>query len=42
LARTIYMRYIYVLVAGEITKYAVIHSVYIRFWPTIHMYSAKL
>ena len=33
----IYMRCIYGVISRELTKYTVIHSVYIRFWPTLLM-----
>ena len=39
LARTIYIRCIYVVLAREITKYTVIYGVYIRFWPTLRMHN---
>jgi len=35
LARTIYIRCLYGIFGREITKYTVIYSVYIRFWPTL-------
>jgi len=35
LARTIYIRCIYVISGREITKYTVIYGAYIRFWPTL-------
>jgi len=38
LARTIYIRCIYGIFGREITKYTVIYGVYIRFWPTLHIY----
>jgi hypothetical protein len=37
LVRTIYIRCIYGILGREITKYTVIYSVYIRFWPTLHI-----
>ena len=37
LARTIYIRCIYAIFGGEITKYTVIYGVYIRFWPTLRI-----
>jgi hypothetical protein len=37
LAKTIYIRCVYVIFGREITIYTVIYSVYIRFWPTLHM-----
>jgi hypothetical protein len=37
LARTIYIRCKYGNFGREITKYAVIYGVYIRFWPTLHI-----
>ena len=35
LARTIYIRCTYGMFGREITKYTVIHNVYVRFWPTL-------
>jgi len=35
LARTIYIRCIYGIFGGKITKYTVKYGVYIRFWPTL-------
>ena len=37
LARTIYIRCVYGIFGREITIYTVIHGVYIRFWPTLHI-----
>jgi hypothetical protein len=37
LARTIYIRCVYGIFGREFTIYTVIYSVYIRFWPTLHM-----
>jgi len=37
LAKTIYIQFTYSIFGREITKYAVIYGVYIRFWPTRHM-----
>jgi hypothetical protein len=40
LARTIYIRYIYGTFGRKITKYTVhIYGAYIRFWPTLQIYS---
>ena len=38
LAKTIYIRCIHGIFGREITRYTVIYGVYIRFWPTLHMY----
>jgi hypothetical protein len=35
LARTMYIRCIYVIFGRQIPKYTVIYGVYIRFWPTL-------
>jgi len=37
LARTIYIRCTYGIFGREITKYTVMHGVYVRVWPTLHM-----
>jgi len=42
LARTIYIRSIYGIFGREITKYSVIYGVYIRFWPTLLIYTVDL
>jgi len=39
LARTIHIRCIYRISGRQITKYTVIYSVYIRFWPTLHVHT---
>jgi hypothetical protein len=41
LARTIYIRCIYGIFGREIIKYTVIYGVYIRFWPTLLICSAR-
>ena len=38
MARTIYIRCIYGIFGRGITKYTVMYGVYIRFWPTLHMW----
>ena len=42
LARTIYIRFIYGIFGRESTKYTVIYGVYIRFWPTLHMFQVLM
>ena len=37
LARTIYIRCIYGNYGRKVTKYTVIHGVYVRFWPTLQL-----
>jgi len=37
LARTIYIQCIYGIFGREITKYTIMYSAYIRFWPTLHI-----
>jgi len=37
----IYIRFIYGIFGRESTKYTVIYGVYIRFWPTLHMFSSQ-
>ena len=37
--RTVYIRYIHGVFGREIIEYTVIHSVNIRFWPTLHVYT---
>jgi hypothetical protein len=41
LARTIYIRCVYGIFGREITIYTVIYGVYIRFWPTLHIYAVN-
>jgi hypothetical protein len=36
-----YIRCIYGVVGMEITKYTVIHGVYIRFWPALRIFSSS-
>ena len=38
LERTTYIRCIYVIFGRQITKYTVIYGVFIRFWPTLHIW----
>ena len=38
LARTLYIRCIHGIFGREITKYMVVYGVYIRFWPTLHIF----
>jgi hypothetical protein len=38
----VYIRCVYGILGREITKYTVIYSVYIRFWPTLVMRSPHI